>query len=43
MFRGKEREETLEVRSLNNALGARGRKGKAGNFTFDPVSIERVE
>jgi topoisomerase-4 subunit A len=43
MFRGKEREETLEVRSLNNALGARGRKGKAGNFTFDPVSVERVE
>jgi len=42
-FRGKEREEVLEIRSLNNALGARGRKGKAGNFTFDPVSVERVE
>ncbi len=43
MFRGKEREEVLEIRSLNNALGGRGRKGKAGNFTFDPASVERVE
>ena len=43
MFRGKEREEQLEIRSLNNAMGARGRKGKAGNFTFDPSSVERVE
>jgi topoisomerase-4 subunit A len=43
LFRGKEREEVLEIRSLNNALGARGRKGKAGNFTFDPAAIERVE
>jgi topoisomerase-4 subunit A len=42
-FRGKEREEVLEVRSLNNAAGTRGRKGKAGNFTFEPVSIERAE
>jgi topoisomerase-4 subunit A len=42
-FRGKEREETLEIRSLNNALGARGRKGKAGNFTFEPTSVDRVE
>ena len=40
---GKEREETLEIRSLNNAAGARGRKGKAGNFTFEPASIDRVE
>ncbi|WP_427911549.1 DNA topoisomerase IV subunit A [Ramlibacter sp. MMS24-I3-19] len=43
MFRGKEREEVLEIRSLNNAAGARGSKGKAGNFTFDPASIDRVE
>jgi len=43
VFRGKEREETLEIRSLNNALGARGRKGKPGNFTFDPLSVERME
>lgn len=42
-FRGKERDETLEIRSLNNALGARGRKGKPGNFTFEPTSVERVE
>ena len=42
-FRGKERDETLEIRSLNNALGARGRKGKAGNFTFEPTTVERAE
>jgi topoisomerase-4 subunit A len=42
-FRGKERDETLEIRSLNNALGARGRKGKPGNFTFEPTSVERLE
>jgi topoisomerase-4 subunit A len=42
-FRGKEREETLEVRSLNNAAGSRASKGKAGNFTFEPASVERVE
>lgn len=42
-FRGKERDETLEVRSLNNAAGARNSKGKPGNFTFEPVSIDRVE
>ncbi len=41
--RGKEREEQLEIRSLNNALGTRGRKGKDGSFTFDPSSVERVE
>jgi topoisomerase IV subunit A len=42
-FRGKERDETLEIRSLNNALGSRGRKGKPGNFTFEPTTVERVE
>ncbi|HYF18706.1 MAG TPA: DNA topoisomerase IV subunit A [Ramlibacter sp.] len=41
--RGKEREETLEIRTLNNAAGTRGRKGRDGSFTFDPVSVERVE
>ncbi|WP_332816406.1 DNA topoisomerase IV subunit A [Ramlibacter sp.] len=40
---GKEREETLEIRSLNNARGARGRKGKAADLGFKPVTIERVE
>ena len=40
---GKAREETLEIRSLNNALGSRGRKGKPGNFTFEPTVVLRVE
>jgi topoisomerase IV subunit A len=39
----KEREEVLEIRSLNNANGARGRKGKATDLGFRPVTIERVE
>jgi topoisomerase-4 subunit A len=40
---GKEREETLEIRSLNNARAARGRKGKAADLGFKPTSISRVE
>ncbi len=40
---GKEREETLEIRSLNNAKAARGRKGKAADLGFKPNGIERVE
>jgi topoisomerase-4 subunit A len=40
---GKERDETLEIRSLNNAKGARGRKGKAADLGFKPALIERVE
>jgi topoisomerase IV subunit A len=40
---GKDREETLEIRSLNNARFARGRKGKAADLGFKPTSIERVE
>lgn len=40
---GKEREETLEIRSLNNARGTRGRKGKAADLGFKPAMIERVE
>ncbi len=40
---GKEREEVLEIRTLNNAKGGRGRKGKAADLGFKPVSIERVE
>lgn len=39
----KEREEVLEVRSLNNAKGARGRKGKAADLGFRPLSVARVE
>jgi topoisomerase-4 subunit A len=33
---GKLREETLEIRSLNNARAARGRKGKAADLGFKP-------
>ncbi len=40
---GKAREETLEIRSLNNARAARGRKGKAADLGFKPTSITRVE
>jgi len=40
---GKERDETLEIRSLNNAKGVRGRKGKAADLGFKPAGIERVE
>jgi topoisomerase-4 subunit A len=40
---GKEREETLEIRSLNNARFARGRKGKAADLGFKPASVTRVE
>ena len=40
---GKERDETLEIRSLNNARAARARKGKAADLGFKPQSIVRVE
>ena len=40
---GKEREETLEIRSLNNARAVRGRKGKAADLGFKPALITRVE
>jgi topoisomerase-4 subunit A len=40
---GKEREETLEIRSLNNARAARARKGKAADLGFKPNGINRVE
>jgi topoisomerase IV subunit A len=40
---GKERDETLEIRSLNNAKGGRGRKGKAADLGFKPTTIERIE
>ena len=39
---GKAREETLEIRSLNNARGARARKGKAADFGFKPNRVIRV-
>ncbi len=40
---GKDREETLEIRSLNNARAARGRKGKAADLGFKPADISRLE
>jgi len=40
---GKDREETLEIRSLNNARAARARKGKAADLGFKPVCITRTE
>jgi len=38
----KERDETLEIRSLNNARAPRARKGKAADLGFKPTAIERV-
>ncbi len=38
----KAREETLEIRSLNNARAARGRKGKAADLGFKPTGVVRV-
>ncbi|MBW8469638.1 MAG: DNA topoisomerase IV subunit A [Thiobacillus sp.] len=40
---GKERDETLEIRSLNNARAARARKGKAADLGFKPSRVTRVE
>jgi topoisomerase-4 subunit A len=40
---GKEREEQLEIRSLNNARAARARKGKAADLGFKPMGVVRVE
>jgi topoisomerase-4 subunit A len=40
---GKERDEVLEIRSLNNAKAGRGRKGKAADLGFKPTSVERAE
>ncbi len=40
---GKEREEQLEIRSLNNARAARGRKGKAADLGFKPSGVIRIE
>ena len=39
---GKDREETLEIRSLNNAGAARGRKGRAADLGFKPTDVIRV-
>ena len=39
----KDREEVLEIRSLNNAKGVRGRKGKVADLGFKPLAVTRVE
>ena len=39
---GKAREETLEIRSLNNARAARARKGKTADLGFKPMSVTRT-
>lgn len=39
---GKERSETLEIRSLNNAHAPRGRKGKATDWAFKPHRVSRA-
>ena len=40
---GKDREETLEIRSLNNAKAARAKKGKVADLGFKPNRVTRVE
>jgi topoisomerase-4 subunit A len=39
----KARDETLEIRSLNNARAARARKGKAADLGFKPASVSRID
>ncbi len=39
---GKARDETLEIRSLNNARTARARKGKMADLGFKPTHVLRV-
>jgi topoisomerase IV subunit A len=39
---GKAREETLEIRSLNNARAARAKKGKLADLGFKPSRITRL-
>ena len=40
---GKVREETLEIRSLNNAKASRAKKGKVADLGFKPTRVTRVE
>ncbi|MDP9901536.1 DNA topoisomerase IV subunit A [Variovorax ginsengisoli] len=40
---GKERDETLEIRTLNNARGTRARKGSDGKFGFKLTGVSRVQ
>ena len=40
---GKAREETLEIRSLNNARATRAHNGRDANFGFKPQEVKRGE
>lgn len=40
---GRARQETLEIRSLNNARGPRARKGRLADLGFKPQRVRRVE
>jgi len=40
---GKVRDETLEIRSLNNARTTRAKKGKVADLGFKPQRVTRVE
>ncbi len=40
---GKLREETLEIRSLNNAKSGRAKKGKVADLGFKPNAVVRIE
>jgi len=40
---GKEREETLEIRSLNNAKATRAKKGRVADLGFKPNRVIRIE
>jgi topoisomerase-4 subunit A len=40
---GKAREETLEIRSLNNAKAGRAKKGRVADLGFKPNRVSRVE
>jgi topoisomerase-4 subunit A len=40
---GKARDETLEIRSLNNAKAARAKKGRLADLGFKPLRVVRVE
>jgi topoisomerase IV subunit A len=40
---GKVREETLEIRSLNNAKAGRAKKGRVADLGFKPNRVSRVE
>ena len=40
---GKERDETLEIRSLNNIKSSRAKKGKVADLGFKPTDVVGLE